>query len=505
MKSAWESANEDEGTTESERYLTRLAKKAFLSLWSYPNLFTDEGRASGKGDGKELCDLLVVFGDDVLLFSDKQCDFIFHQNIEVSWSRWYRRAIEKSARQLIGAEKFIREHPGRLFLDRGCQTRLPLELPDPSRARYYLIAVTRGSTRAAAAFFGGGGSGSLMLDTSIKGSAQHGSPFRVGWPVKGRFIHVLDELTLDVVLEELDTLPDIIQYLKEKERYLSKPGVVFSVPGEEELVARFMLTVKAGKHGFPALPAGFDFVGMPESDWSFYIRSPQRKSKKDADAISYLWDSLIEYQSSFIRSGKAGSLLEKEMTPTDHERVVRALADETRFSRRQLATFFRYALSICIPGRKFAQIGVSASSPNRYYVFLTAPKPSTETYEQYREMRAASLSVYCNAVKLRYHQAIEVVGIASEPMNESFSSQDFMYVEFGPDPIDRESSVLIREAMRELDIFQPGALRKVTRYRDVEFPTSFDLSQANNPAVPTSNSLNRRMRRAMKRRSRSKR
>ncbi len=71
----WEKASAAEGTTDSERALTRLAKKAFLSLWSYANVYTDEGRTKGKGDGKELVDLLVVFGNDVLLFSDKACAF----------------------------------------------------------------------------------------------------------------------------------------------------------------------------------------------------------------------------------------------------------------------------------------------------------------------------------------------------------------------------------------------------------------------------------------------
>ena len=74
-KTAWEKSAETEGTTKSERTLTRLARKAFLSLWSYPNVYSDEGRSNGKGDGKELVDLLVVFGNDVLLFSDKDCAF----------------------------------------------------------------------------------------------------------------------------------------------------------------------------------------------------------------------------------------------------------------------------------------------------------------------------------------------------------------------------------------------------------------------------------------------
>jgi hypothetical protein len=47
------------GATPSEKYLARLADRSFLNLWSYPNTFIDK-RVRGKGDGKELCDLLVV-------------------------------------------------------------------------------------------------------------------------------------------------------------------------------------------------------------------------------------------------------------------------------------------------------------------------------------------------------------------------------------------------------------------------------------------------------------
>lgn len=51
---SWSNLQESLGNNESERYLTLLAKRAFLSLWSYPNVYTDEGRR-GKGNGKELC------------------------------------------------------------------------------------------------------------------------------------------------------------------------------------------------------------------------------------------------------------------------------------------------------------------------------------------------------------------------------------------------------------------------------------------------------------------
>jgi hypothetical protein len=203
-KTPWERAAESEGQTDSERYLTQLARKALMSLWSYSNLFTDEGR-KGKGDGKELCDLLVVFGNNVLLFSDKHCEFPLHSNISISWSRWYKRAVEKSARQLSGAEKFLKAYPTRVFLDKDCKTHLPIDLSDPNVARYFLFAVTRGSYQAAERFWGGGSSGSLMLDNAIVGDAHYATPFRVGFPLPGRrFIHVLDEMTVDILLEELE-------------------------------------------------------------------------------------------------------------------------------------------------------------------------------------------------------------------------------------------------------------------------------------------------------------
>jgi putative restriction endonuclease len=46
-------------------------------------VYTDEARASGKGAGKELCDLLIVFGNTVILFSDKEWTFQEDEDITV--------------------------------------------------------------------------------------------------------------------------------------------------------------------------------------------------------------------------------------------------------------------------------------------------------------------------------------------------------------------------------------------------------------------------------------
>src|SRR5579864_8239454 len=64
-----------DGVTTAERYLAKLCRRSFLSLWSHPCVFRDQGRHEDKGDGKEVCDLLVVFENHVIMFSDKDCRF----------------------------------------------------------------------------------------------------------------------------------------------------------------------------------------------------------------------------------------------------------------------------------------------------------------------------------------------------------------------------------------------------------------------------------------------
>ena len=57
------------------------------------------------GDAIE-CDLLVVFENDVLIFSDKDISFPTSSDVHKDWSRWFRRAVVKSAAQLRGAERW---------------------------------------------------------------------------------------------------------------------------------------------------------------------------------------------------------------------------------------------------------------------------------------------------------------------------------------------------------------------------------------------------------------
>ena len=208
-----------EAVTPSEGYLQELCNRTFLSLWSYPNPYRDQ---SGDGeDGKEICDLLVVFENDIIIFSDKHCEFPNSGNLDLDWPRWYRRAIEKSARQLWGAERWIRDHPERVFLDAKCTKKFPLSLVTTRTTVFHRVVVAHGA--AARCIRELGGSGSLVLNSTVVGQdhtvprGQGGIPFMVGQVdfAKG-YVHVLDDTTFSVLLQTLDTAADFSAYLRKR-------------------------------------------------------------------------------------------------------------------------------------------------------------------------------------------------------------------------------------------------------------------------------------------------
>ena len=72
---------------------------------------------------KELCDLLIVFDNHIIIFSDKDCVYRNSDDPKVDWRRWYKRAIQKSAEQLIGAKNWIIRYPDRIAVDAKCSQK----------------------------------------------------------------------------------------------------------------------------------------------------------------------------------------------------------------------------------------------------------------------------------------------------------------------------------------------------------------------------------------------
>lgn len=491
--------------TASEEYLFRLGQQAFLSLWAHPNVFTDEGKKPGKGVGKELCDLLVVFGDDVIIFSDKHVEFKSTGNLQVDWKRWYRRAVGKSVGQLFGAKGWLERFPDRLFLDPACRTRFPIALPPPDRIRFHLVAVTTGSYRACADFFGGNSLGSLRISTPPD---SEDVPFTLGRVGGTRgFVHVFDEFTLDAVLRELDTVSDFVTYLHRKELFLGNPQRQIVAPGEEQLLAIYMTNLGPdGEHDFvlpghkPGNPEP-DIAFLDENFWDAMVHDPMFLAKKAADRASYAWDTLI---SRFIKYGlPRPEQAALQDWSENQEQALRHMARESRLHRRLLGQSLVEFLQKAPTDRALAR--VVHTGAETAYVYLAEPfKSDFESYEEYQRYRIARVYAYCTVAPLRAPGAQRVVGLAFDSPGSKGGSEDLVVWEF--QNFDDTLRAQAEETQRQLGILLQDNVQSSEMGQD-EFPGPGPAAPAvgrREPVQPPRGSatLNREQRRALDKRNR---
>ncbi|MCF8151789.1 MAG: hypothetical protein K9K30_08925 [Burkholderiaceae bacterium] len=418
-----------EGVNESERLLARLCRKSFLSLWAHANLHTSQDMRYGKGSAKEFADVLVVFGNDVIIFSDKHIEFQVKRSIEIAWSRWFKRAISESAKQLYGAISWLRRFPDRIFLDAACTRPLPVAMPSQDVACYHLVAVTRGSRDACLTQFPSS-FGTLQIDTSLEGHHHEQWPFTIGVLDRSKhFVHVFDEFSLEVVLDEMDTITDFVQYLNARESFLSPADVSVRATGEEQLVAAYISNGSESKH--PFLPDAIgprkpDLIVFDDSHYPMLIRRPEYQEKRRQDRRSGVWDELIE---RFISLGDP-SLIHQGFEQANHEteKALRIMAAESRFRRHLLTDALGEMLAAAMdqPGRRRARLFTTLEQPDLVYIFLVTPKLVSEDFDEYRKHRVALLHAYCRVAKLRLPQADTFValGIDHPARDYQQSSED---------------------------------------------------------------------------------
>lgn len=459
-----------EGVNASERILTALCRKTFLRLWSQTNVFTDEGFKGGKGSTQELCDALVIFGNDIIIFSDKHINYQVDREVGVAWPRWYKRAVLDSCKQLHGALGWLKRFPERAFLDARCTRKLAVTIPPAPR--FHLVAVTRGSREPVLKSKDGVGLGSFDLNSSLESQAHLQTPFVIGLPEPAKhFVHVFDEVAIDLVLGELDTAADFIDYLAQREALLGRRGSAVVASGEEELLASFLQTIVGDgtQHAFidlsensPLPDAAFFQAGI----WASLTSDPGYARKKRADSVSYEWDRLIDRFLEYGDPGAHGALLKQ--TGEQSEQGLRLMAAENRYRRRQLAESLFHAMHRVELGGRIARTVYTGVAGESVYVFLILAKRDEETYEAYRKYRIALLHAYVQIARLQAPLGTTFVGIAFDNPHKTYEggSED-LFVLFKDAWTEQELRDL--EAKRiELGLWKKGAER--FRYTQDEFP-----------------------------------
>ena len=189
-------------------------------------------------------------GRHIIIFSEKNISWP-RGDIRLAWRRWAKRSLIGSARQARGAERWIREHPGRIFLDCQCGHQFPLEFAGES-ATIHCVVVARGAGWTCATYFRDD-TGSLRVRADISGEhhcSADALPFVVGdVDPRGSFVHVMDEGTLDIVLGELDTVLDFTDYLTKKAEFI-RSGLLRTASGEQDLLAHY--AIRLNEDGEPA-------------------------------------------------------------------------------------------------------------------------------------------------------------------------------------------------------------------------------------------------------------
>ena len=429
-----------DGVTDSERYLAKLAEKSFLNLWSYPNPYRDQ-KQSGQGDGKELCDLLVVCDQHIIIFSEKTITWP-NGDLNIAWSRWAKRAIRDAAKQTKGAERWITQYPDRIFLDKDCTTPFPIDLPPPENRTIHHVVVAKGAAKACKEHIPNS-SGSLIIKPSIKADAHWNNnsteidPFAIGdVDPSGSFVHIMNDVYLDIIMKELDTIRDFTDYLEKKAAFI-RSGNLSVAYGEENLLAYYAIRLNdEGYHDF--VQENEDaIVEIKHTHYESFINDLRYVAKNQADKISYVWDGLIEIFTSRMLDGTSITLEGHDFELRINELGARYMALQPRFIRRALGEAFSDALERSRTHDRFFRVVMAPAygNENDTAFFLMTFKytdlmENIGGYEHYRVKRSENAQVYAMGILERHPHIKRVVGISCEPPGQGRgSSQELVYVE----------------------------------------------------------------------------
>jgi len=334
--------------TSSEKYVSELCKKSFLPFWSFPSPL-------GK-KGKELCDVLVVCGNDIIIISIKDIKVSEHPDKTIQYDRWQKKAISDSIDQIHGAERFLITVDEITIKDRATSIKLP---PKENRA-IFRIAIAFGRKET------------FPLETGNFGNG---------------FVHVFDEESTSTVLNELDTFPDFVNYLKAKEQFLSNRTIL--VPKEVDFLALYIQTSLDFGNINP------DYVVIEDTLWSEYEKSNEYKRWQHEIQKSYVWDKLILQLYKIHIEGNSGIA-----DRTDLEIATRTISLEPRINRIELGVILEDAMNKKLKARM-----VKLPESDHSYVIMPLSSKNWDGKE-------GELQLRCVVARYENPTAQKVIGIA---------------------------------------------------------------------------------------------
>jgi len=342
----------------AEKLVHDIATKSFLVDWCFLN--------PKLPNGKELCDLLVVFDDIVIIWQIK--------DLKLGTDGKYKKAeVEKNLKQVSGARRQLFEIKTPIKLE---NNRRKIEIFDPTKInKIFLISVLFGE-----------GEDFWSFHEEIKGNKAH----------------IFTRNFTEIVLEELDTISDFVDYLESKELFIDEKKSLVIMWGEEEFLAYYL---KNNRNLDELKKYDKLFIW----DWSRedVQKRPEYKAKKKEDEFSYGRDDIINRAHEW-----------EEM----YELVARELARPNRFERRCLGKSFYEAHVIAHKEEKNNQFRRIMFSWDTTYCFLF------QESNKNRKNRISMLAALCEIARWKYPQNHKVVWIATEMKIRPRCSYDFCFL-----------------------------------------------------------------------------
>lgn len=273
-------ANFKEMGDEGEAYVNMLAFGTYLKYWCYPN---PEDIA---GDYKEFCDLLILFRDIAIIISVK------NHHYDGDYEKYQKKVIDKSSRQLNGAYR-------KLF---GTAKSIQIKHPD----------------RQAEAF------DPVLYKHIFRITINVGEQFEnYGLSDEGNgkgFINILNKDTFEAMLEDLDTINDLKDYLIKREVLLRSGINLNGKCREKDLLAVFV----QNNREFPVVldEQGNASIHNSTDAWEVFRNSKAYEFRQKHDGVSYFIDNMVAKEVLLLPDG---------------ELLARELMNTTRFERRMLA------------------------------------------------------------------------------------------------------------------------------------------------------------------------
>lgn len=450
----------NEGVNASEKQLSKLLNTTFLSLWSYIGPYSDEGAAKNK-QGKEMCDALVVFGNKVIIFSDKEIKFNEEKSLEVAWKRWYTKSITDSVRQLHAAESWVKNNPHRIFLDNFCTIPFPIDLNNKN-LEIHLVALTKNTLVPAQKYFDTyqeGSSGTFIHFYPLEESECLKKPFILCDVNKSKtFVHIFDEFSIDLVINELGTISDFLNYLKTKENLIRKYNLL-NVLGEEDLLGYYLDNEKFsyGVNTFEYPKEDNQVLVISEGYWNSYKKFDYKTHQSIKEMGAY-WNKLVANISDGIITAKVGE--GKDSPFFMHERAARALATENRSSRAYLSQAFLDKIQNVPNNRRSSRILQSPLNKSKFYILVILPFLESENLEDYSQKRPVVAWQYSLALKYRQSKAKEIVVIIMQPQESEIQSEAIFTYDYSK-PLDYKDKILAKKIIKDHSI-----LSEFTDYSD---------------------------------------